>query len=654
MAEGIGRRLGMKRVPEISLLPVRLSPMVWSLGGRPRVILPVGLVERLHREAREVILAHELAHVRRKDHWVRWLELVVTTLFWWHPLSWWACHQLRELEEQCCDELVLATVRHDAQAYVTALLDTVDFLSERSITMPLVATAAKSRVSLARRIRMLKNHTSARPLTARRLVLLFSVVTVPMVVAFAVDSPQERGRRSAAAQEPGRVDESAASPTNARAQPEDSRSGQKKPAAMAAAPDLQETAPSAGGRPLARSARSLWGRLLETALGADEPPADLYVVPSDDVEDLRAFLERVGRYQPEELRADLVHRRRAPLAIRKAAQRILELETDRDSPAYRAAEMAILRSRIQGLPGALPAEQRATLAQTEGHIAEMISAGRNIAALELAESACQTLQDAGRYRLAAEASKSLGGLFTKLPRNGQWMRGEYLRANAGWLLAKANELRPDDRQRETPPADRLVLLDLQPVANCSCDDLSGPGVFEGNGLAALPRGEQTFGGIRFMVGERLVTLGGKKTSHLPKKVEGIEVRRRLRRLYALHSTQFAMPPFVLREGDLIGQYTLNYEDGSSISLSIIFGHHVRDWWNDDRGKPVQDGEVVWTGANRVSEWTKKSLRLYLGVWENPHPEKMVATLDFKSTDTDAGPFCVALTVEMTADQQGTE
>jgi hypothetical protein len=80
------------------------------------------------------------------------------------------------------------------------------------------------------------------------------------------------------------------------------------------------------------------------------------------------------------------------------------------------------------------------------------------------------------------------------------------------------------------------------------------GLIKGNGLAALPRGEQTLGGIRFRVGERLVTLGGKKNSYLPKKVDGIEVRRRIQRLYALHSTQFAMPPFVLRDGGLIGQW----------------------------------------------------------------------------------------------------
>jgi beta-lactamase regulating signal transducer with metallopeptidase domain len=197
MADRVGQQLGLRRIPAIRMLPVHLSPMVWSLVGRPRVFLPASLFARLNSEAQEAILAHELAHVRRKDHWVRLLELVVVTLFWWHPVAWWACRQLRELEEQCCDWLVLSTLPHGARSYALALVDTLDFLSEPSLRVPLGATAAGSCDSLARRITMLKDYAPTTRLSVARLALLLTLAAVPMTVAFAAVSPQPNDRATA-------------------------------------------------------------------------------------------------------------------------------------------------------------------------------------------------------------------------------------------------------------------------------------------------------------------------------------------------------------------------------------------------------------------------------------------------------------------------
>ncbi len=190
MAEVIAKRLRLRRVPQIRMLSVCMSPLVWSLGGRAQVFLPVALFERLDGAAQEAILAHELAHVRRKDHWVRLLEVVVTTLFWWHPVVWWAARRLQEIEDQCCDSMVVDLAPHGVKSYATALLDTLDFLSERSIAAPLGATAAKTSVSMARRIAMLKNRSWTARLSFSRLMLMLAVAALPMALAFAADSKQ--------------------------------------------------------------------------------------------------------------------------------------------------------------------------------------------------------------------------------------------------------------------------------------------------------------------------------------------------------------------------------------------------------------------------------------------------------------------------------
>lgn len=201
-ANTIGTRLGLRRPPRVAILPIRCSPLVWFLGGRACILLPATLFERLDADAQEAILAHELAHVFRRDHWVRLLELLVTTLFWWHPVVWYAARRLRDLEEQCCDGLALSTVAHGPKAYAVALLDTLDFLSERPLVAPAVATATRSHASVARRIEMLKNGAPVVRLTVGRLLLLSALAAVPMPVSFASAPPESDDKAASAAQPP--------------------------------------------------------------------------------------------------------------------------------------------------------------------------------------------------------------------------------------------------------------------------------------------------------------------------------------------------------------------------------------------------------------------------------------------------------------------
>jgi beta-lactamase regulating signal transducer with metallopeptidase domain len=81
--------------------------MLWAVLRRPRLLLPAGLWDDLDEAQRDTLIAHELAHLRRRDHWVRLVEVAATVLYWWHPAVWWARRELREAEEQCCDAWVV-------------------------------------------------------------------------------------------------------------------------------------------------------------------------------------------------------------------------------------------------------------------------------------------------------------------------------------------------------------------------------------------------------------------------------------------------------------------------------------------------------------------------------------------------------------------
>jgi WD40 repeat protein len=106
--EDLARRLGLRRCPRVLLVPGSLPPMVWAALGRPRLLFPAGLLGRLDTAGIAALLAHELAHLRRGDHLVRWLELLVCGLYWWCPLVWLARRRLQLHEEECCDAWVVS------------------------------------------------------------------------------------------------------------------------------------------------------------------------------------------------------------------------------------------------------------------------------------------------------------------------------------------------------------------------------------------------------------------------------------------------------------------------------------------------------------------------------------------------------------------
>ena len=136
----LAARCGCSQAPLVWLMPGALSPMLWSMGRSTRLIFPEALLGRLDVVSRETLLAHELAHYQRGDHWVRFVSLFATGLFWWHPVTWWARHMIEAAEEECCDAWVVTRGAAPPRRYAEAILETVDFMSERRCRVPPLGT----------------------------------------------------------------------------------------------------------------------------------------------------------------------------------------------------------------------------------------------------------------------------------------------------------------------------------------------------------------------------------------------------------------------------------------------------------------------------------------------------------------------------------
>ncbi len=127
----LSTEMGLRQAPKALLVPARISPMVWAWFGRPVVLLPKELWETLSDEEKGAILRHELAHLARRDHWVRVVEALATVTHWWCPVLWWARRELHRYEERCCDGLALSSGLESRAALARACMQTIDFIGQR-------------------------------------------------------------------------------------------------------------------------------------------------------------------------------------------------------------------------------------------------------------------------------------------------------------------------------------------------------------------------------------------------------------------------------------------------------------------------------------------------------------------------------------------
>ena len=93
------------------------SPFVLGIL-KPRIYLPYGMDSNdIHH-----VVAHEKAHIRRKDHWWKPLGFLLLTVYWFNPLMWVAYILLCRDIELACDEKVIAQLGNEQRADYTQAL----------------------------------------------------------------------------------------------------------------------------------------------------------------------------------------------------------------------------------------------------------------------------------------------------------------------------------------------------------------------------------------------------------------------------------------------------------------------------------------------------------------------------------------------------
>jgi beta-lactamase regulating signal transducer with metallopeptidase domain len=151
----------------------RVSPMTWGLR-RHTILLPSGAMQ-WPSDRRRLVLAHELAHVKRNDGMVQVFVQLVCSIHWFNPLAWYAAHRVHIERERACDDQVL-NLGAVAEDYADHLVQIVRGLrASQPLSFAAVSMAQPSQLE-TRLVSILDSRACRRSLSRVAMTFLCSVM----------------------------------------------------------------------------------------------------------------------------------------------------------------------------------------------------------------------------------------------------------------------------------------------------------------------------------------------------------------------------------------------------------------------------------------------------------------------------------------------
>lgn len=184
-ADALAARLGLRRRARVVIARGIGTPMAGGVF-RPIVFLPAA-AHTWCAEHRDVVLAHELAHLSRHDPLRHVITRLAVAVYWFHPLAWLGARRALAAREQACDEAVLALGTRPSD-YARVLLDLADSLSPSPRVLGALPIVDPSLLEK----RLMAILTGGPPVFRRRRILAPAIVVVTLTLSLAAAQPTAR------------------------------------------------------------------------------------------------------------------------------------------------------------------------------------------------------------------------------------------------------------------------------------------------------------------------------------------------------------------------------------------------------------------------------------------------------------------------------
>lgn len=208
-----------------------------------------------------------------------------------------------------------------------------------------------------------------------------------------------------------------------------------------------------------------------------------------------------------------------------------------------------------------------------------------------------------------------------------------------WLVAGSGQA-ADLSSSGAQPVD-LTSTYLLPLST-----LTNEHYFASSAWKSVPTGHQVFHNVPLEIGGQIRLWGEGRndgyTDRFPKEIRDIAVNRKFETLYVYHGSGFRSP-----DGTPVWELVFRYEDGSSATNTLRFGADVLDWMVGGNEEPLRtpyatNSMIAWVGG-QYSEKQNNRLRFCITALNNPHPDRLVATIDLISCRSKTAASILAMT-----------
>lgn len=144
-------RFGLRRPVRLLCSARAVTPLLvgWI---KPVILLPASMLSGFEPQQIELIIAHELGHVLRRDYLANLFQVVVETVLFYHPVVHWISRDVRNAREECCDDLVLNLAKGNPLTYARALTGLEELRLELDLAAPALGAGGGVLLARVRRI----------------------------------------------------------------------------------------------------------------------------------------------------------------------------------------------------------------------------------------------------------------------------------------------------------------------------------------------------------------------------------------------------------------------------------------------------------------------------------------------------------------------